>query len=411
MLTLNPYALRKARPFVAPGSLLYVALAVLVMPTRAHGQFTAKGSVTGQFESNSNVFDLPSTVVQPGLNNLRRGDTFYAYGAAVDGDYSWGHQQLYVTAHATRYDYQHVTELSHNDYAVDTGLIWKLGQSLDGTLSVSRSHAIVPFVNLLGTTGAVTLLTLSDELREKFTVDYLLDPNWKTTGMAFYSIGDQTTSDGFVTQLKQTSGTAGLDYLGIGALTCGVTVGYLSGSYGGYNPLGVANPSYTQSNAGFVADYKHNRTVFEGQVGYSRRMSDSQNDSTSGLTGLFNLRHQLTPKTSITARIGRTINSYYLNTGSEIDTDAGLAINWQSTYKLAASIGYTFTYRDFPGQGNNPVGSNRVDIQENWTLAINYQPLRWLAIKPYGNLLTRRSTLIGGAFDSTIFGVSVTASR
>jgi len=88
-----------------------------------------------------------------------------------------------------------------------------------------------------------------------------------------------------------------------------------------------------------------------------------------------------------------------------------MSINWQATYKLAGTLGYTFTYRDFPRQGNNPVGSNRVDIQEHWTLGISYKPARWLMIKPYADLLARRTTFIGGAFSSTIFGVSVTVTR
>jgi hypothetical protein len=74
------------------------------------------------------------------------------------------------------------------------------------------------------------------------------------------------------------------------------------------------------------------------------------------------------------------------------------------------SVGYTFSYRDFPGQGNNPVGSKRVDIQEFATMEINYQPRRWLFIKPYMNIQTRRSTFVGGHFSSTIFGVNLTVS-
>jgi hypothetical protein len=411
MPSVNEHVLSKVRPLVPSGLLVLIAFVTLGVPIQARAQFTANGNVTGQFESNSNIFALPSGNVPPAFNGLRRADSLYAYGAQAEVDYLWGVQKFYATAHATQYDYQHLTELNHSDYQVDTGLTWKLGDSLDGTASVTRTHAIVPFTNLLGTAGAVSLLTLSDELRETLLVDFALNPNWKTVGSAFYSLGDQSTPHGFVTQLKQTSGTVALDYLGIGALTSGLSIGYLTGDYDGFNPLGAANPSYTQSNLALVADYTHTRTVFEGQLGYSRRTSDTQSNSTSGITGLFNLKRQLTPKTSITAKIDRTINSYFLNTSSEIDTDAGLTVSWQSTYKLAATVGYTFTYRDLPGQNNNPVGTNRVDIQEDWTLALIYRPERWLSIRPYANLLTRRSTLIGGAFDSTVFGVYFTFYR
>ena len=145
-------------------------------------------------------------------------------------------------------------------------------------------------------------------------------------------------------------------------------------------------------------------------MGYTRRVSDTGSDNTAGVTGLLEFTDQLTPKTGFTAKIDRAINSYFLNTGSEIDTEAAASFIWQTTYKLAVSPGYSFTYRDYPGQGNNPVGSNRVDIQEVVTLNITYQPQRWLLIKPYANVQTRRSTFIGAHYSAAIFGVSVTVT-
>jgi len=85
-----------------------------------------------------------------------------------------------------------------------------------------------------------------------------------------------------------------------------------------------------------------------------------------------------------------------------------VAVNWQATYKLGVSLGYTFGYREFPNQGNNPVGSNRTDIQETANMGIDYRPQRWLTIRPYATVQTRRSTFIGGHFSQNIFGVSVT---
>ena len=406
MLTVNHCSCRKVRQSVASGLLICTALAALAMPIRAHAQFTGKASATGQFESNSNVFAVESGFVQPGPNELRRSDTYYAYGAEFEGSYLWGRQQFYAKASTKEYDYQHLTELNHNDYKVNAGLIWELGGPWDGKLDVARTHNMVPFLDLLGSAQALSLVT---EQKETAQIGLKVNPNWKIVGLASTSKSDQPIPGAPSLQLTQSSGTMSIEYLGIGNLTSGLTAGYLSGDYSGAS--GTMNPSYTQSTAGFLANYKHYRTLFEGQVGYTRRASDTGTDNTSGFTGLFDLVHQLTPKTSLTAKIDRTINSYFLNSSSEIDTEAGISINWQATYKLAGSLGYTFTYRDFPRQGNNPVGSNRVDIQEHWTLGISYKPARWLMIKPYADLLARRTTFIGGAFSSTIFGVSVTVTR
>jgi hypothetical protein len=315
----------------------------------------------------------------------------------------WGRQQIYATASTKVYDYQRFTELNHNSYNVDAGLMWKLGEPLDGKLDVTRTHTMVPFFDLSGTALALSLET---EQRETVQIGLKLSSEWKVEGSAYTSRADQPISGAPNLQLTQTSGTTSIEYLGFGGLTSGLTAGYLSGDYSGSN--GNLNPSYSQSTAGFLANYKHNRTTFEGQVGYSRRVSGTGSDNTSGVTGLLDFKHQLTPKTSYKVKIDRTINSYFLNSGSEIDTEAGASVDWQATYKLEGTLGYTFTYRDYPRQGNNPVGSDRVDIQEYATMGINYQPERWLRIRPYANVQTRRSTFIGGHFSSTIFGVSVT---
>lgn len=403
MFTVNYCSCRKVRQSVASGLLICTAFAALALPIRAHAQFTGKASATGQFESNSNVFALESGFAQPGTNDSRRSDTYFSYGAGFDGIYLWGRQQIYATASTKEYDYQRFTGLNHNDYKVDAGLIWKLGEPLDGKLEVTRTHTMVPFFDLSGSALALSLVT---EQREAVQVGLKLSSEWKLEGSAYTSKADQPIPNAPNLQLTQTSGTTSIEYLGIGGLTSGLTAGYLSGDYSGSN--GNLNSSYSQSTAGFLANYKHNRTTFEGQIGYSRRVSSTGSDNTSGLTGLLDFKHQLTPKTSFKVKIDRTINSYFLNSGSEIDTEAGANVDWQATYKLAASLGYTFTYRDFPRQGNNPVGSDRVDIQEYATMKIDYQPQRWLLIRPYANVQTRRSTFIGGHFSSTIFGVSVT---
>lgn len=403
MLTVNHCSCRRARRTVASGLLVCTALAALTLPIRAHAQFTGKASATGQFESNSNVFALDSGFLQPGTNDFRRSDTYYAYGGAFEGNYLWGRQQFYATASTKEYEYQRFTELNHNDYKVDAGLKWKLGELFDGKLNVTRTHTMVPFYDLSGSPLALSLVT---EQRETVDIGVKLNSEWKIEGSAFTSKAEQPIPLAPNLQLTQNSGTAAIEYLGFGGLTSGLTAGYLSGDYTGSN--GTLDPSFTQSTAGFVAKYQHNRTTSEGQVGYSRRVSSSGSDNTSGVTGLLEVAQQLTPKTSFKVKIDRAINSYFLNLGSEIDTEAGAGVNWQATYKVAASLAYTFTYRDYPRQGNNPVGSNRVDIQEYWTMGISYQPQRWLQIKPYANFQTRRSTFIGGAYNSTMFGVSVT---
>jgi hypothetical protein len=406
---MNRWFCHKFRRSVDPGLLICAALAALALPVNAHAQFTGQASATGTYESNSNVFALNSGSSPAGVPDFRRSDTYFSYGAALGGSYLLGRQEFFAAGSAQEFKYQRNTQLDTTSYNVDTGLKWKLGDSLDGQLDVSRTHSMVPFYNLTGLT-TLSLVTVTEQ-RETAQIGIKLNSDWKIKGSAATSKSEQPTPDTPNLQLTQTSGTTSLEYSGFGAITGGVMAAYSSGNYSSANGTnGAFNPSFSQTTAAFVAHYNHVRSSFDGSVGYSRRSSSDGSDNTSGVTGSLAFTDQLTPKTSFTANIARSIDSYILNQGSVVDSTAGASVNWQATYRLAVSAGYTFNYRNFPRQGNNPVGSDRVDIQESPTIAIVYRPLRWLLIRPYANIQTRRSTFIGGHFSQNIYGVSFTVS-
>ncbi len=367
---------RKARQFAASGILICAALAALALSTRAQAQFTGGASATAQFESDSNVFDLNSGVVPPGGTSAsRRSDSFFAYGAAMDGIYAISRQQLYATASTTQAQYQHYTELNHTAYQFDAGLKWVIGDLLSGRMDVARTRTMVPFYDLSGST--VLALSLETEQIETFDAALKISPEWKMVGSAFTSQTDEPIPQAPNLQANQSGGTTAIEYLGFGPLTSGITAGYLYGNYDNAN--GTENPSYIETTAGALANYKLERTSFDGQIGYTRRVSDTGSDNTAGFTGLLDFKDQLTAKTSFNIKIERLINNYVFNQGSEIDSDAGAGVKWQATYKLAVAIDYTYSYREYPQQGNDPVGSDRIDHQQYVTLGLSYQPQRLAA--------------------------------
>src|SRR5882724_7372176 len=120
-MTIHHSACRKVRRSAVSAMALCAALGALTLPIGAHAQFSGKASATGQFESNSNVYDLSSGQAPPGSDG-RRSDTFFAYGGDFELRYAWGRQDIYATADTHKYSYQHFSSLDHNDYKVDTGL-------------------------------------------------------------------------------------------------------------------------------------------------------------------------------------------------------------------------------------------------------------------------------------------------
>jgi hypothetical protein len=173
---------------------------------------------------------------------------------------------------------------------------------------------------------------------------------------------------------------------------------------------GATDAAYRQKSAAFTANYKLARTSFDGEVGYTTRTSDDVRSTTSGVTGSVAFTDQLTPKTSFTVRAGRAIQTLYLNLGSEVDSSAGVSVAWQATPRTAATLGYSFIYRAFPGQAQGGTDNYPVNYEHNANFAISYQALRWLVIRPYASILLRSSNVSGQGFNSNTFGVTLTAS-
>jgi hypothetical protein len=403
----NHSSRRKSGSPVARWLTAFAVLASIIAPLEAQAQFSGKAAVTGQFESNSNVFNLDTGIAPPTGAASRRGDSFFAYGARFDLDYLLGRQEFFASAGTTELDYQRYTQLDHDDYRLDAGLNYKIASLLTGKVDITRTRTMVPFYDLTGTTNviATTTLSLQTTQREEVEADYAVTPEWRIEGDGYTSKIDEPLPQSPELSLTETSGKITLRYLGLTRLTGGGFAGYDSGTYDGSDAS--TNPDYHQDTAGITATYRSPRATFDGTVGYSRRTSATGTDDTSGVTGDLKLREQLTYKTSVSFEFGRAIQSYLFNAGSEIDTTLGVSAAWQATYKLGVTLGYKYIYRDYPGQGNDPVGSERVDIQSAVTLNIDYRPREWLSIRPYANLQWRISNFIGGEYQANVFGLYV----
>ena len=83
-------------------------------------------------------------------------------------------------------------------------------------------------------------------------------------------------------------------------------------------------------------------------------------------------------------------------------------MNWQATYKIGVVLTYSYTYRQLPGQGDAPVGGERLDHLQLASLNVDYEPLDWLSLKPFVNYQLRGSNYIGANFNATVVGVNFT---
>jgi hypothetical protein len=415
-VTVNHCLCRSVRQFVTSGLLIGAAGAALWVPEQARAQLSGVGSVNVQYENNSNLYAFPARTAD---NSTPTRAESISYGAAFEAAYDFGRQQLYGWGRTAKYDYLGLSELNHTEYTIGAGLKWQLTSILDGNVTASRTHGMVPFLDLQGS----RTLSLQTAQAEGGTIGLTLDSNWRIEGAG--STSKSTQSQGTVLSaqnqqvvvpqlanqdLTQNAGSISAKYIGLGPFTTGITFGYQTGD----DPNGVVgaatDASYHQSSAAFTAAYKLARTTFDGQVGYTTRTSDGLNGSTSGVTGSVAFSDQLTPKTSFTVSAGRAIQTLYLNLGSEVDTTAGVGVTWQATPRTSAAFNYGFVYRAFPGEAQGGTKNYPVNYEHNANIAVSYQALRWLVVRPYANVLLRSSNVSGAGFNSNAFGVTLTAS-
>jgi len=383
------------------GALITAVLLLAAGPSLAEVDYTA--SAIARYEYNSNVFDLQSGFPVPGTtNDFQRSDTLYTYGAALDSAYLWDQQKLFGTFSVNKFEYDHFSMLDHLEYSADGGLNWKLGSTVDGSIEALRDRVQVAFTAVNNSE-----FVLQTEQREnaKFGVEFI--PDWRLEGSGYYRTVDQGYLDEPALDLTESQGQVAMRYLGLAGLTAGLSFAYTDGRYTGTGA--EFNPAYDQTSVSFVSTYAPTgRSTFKGALGYSDRRSASADNSISGVTGELDYDNQITGKTSAHVALSRLINSYISNTSSEIDSIGNASVKWQATYRLGIALGYTYTYRDLPGQGNAPLGSNRIDHLQYATLNIDFEPFRWLILKPYANYQTRSSNYVSANFNASIVGLYFT---
>jgi hypothetical protein len=370
----------------------------LTLPHPTVAEVIVAATAAAQYEYNSNLFDLQPGFTIPGAAYTKRSDWSKDYSASAQLNAVWGRQSVYFVAGVDDLRYQYYSFLDHTDYKFKGGWNWRILAALDGKIEISRTRSMVPFSETLQ-----SRLALQTEQRESMAAGWLFAPDWRLDSDAYRRVLQEPLAGAPDLRLSEWFAETTLNFIGRAGLVAGVNATYLNGDFSGASSQ---NPSYHQDTAGIRAIYQPTgRSSFAGELGFTRRVSALQIDDVSGATGKLAYTNQVTPKTSITLNVARNINTYVTGTGADFDTLAGLAFKWQATYKVRVSAGYTYTYSYFPRQGELP-GTNRNDHLQLTSVSIEFEPRRWIVLRPYINLQRRTSDFGGATFNSSEVGIS-----
>jgi len=352
-------------------------------------------------EYNSNIFSVapgsPELVAQ---GDLQRSDTTLNYAAGLTVDGKWGLQQLTANFQGSEIDYVHYTDLDHSEYLGDVAFIWKSNGPFDGKLDVQRNHVMAPFKDTNTTELEVdTIQQFTGTLNVHVLNDFRLESTYSNTdsktpvpGYPEASVNENTEKVAFLY-----AGTANLSY--------GVGGAELEGKYSN-----SVNPTtYRQSTADIAVDYAVGAfSKINAWLGYSDRTYSSTAQSNSAITGSLEFLRQLTGKTSISVDLSRAINNYVVGGGSEIDTSATLGVNWAATAKITVTAHIAETHSDFGQQSPTiTTDAGRVDNFRTASMSLDYQVLRWLTLRAYGQYQSRDSNLYQYIYNASIVGLQM----
>jgi hypothetical protein len=385
--------------YARAGIYVGLILAFMTAPNTVFAQLNMDPYATAHIEHDSNVFLVPNSefqIMERGFSEL--GDTDAKAVAGLNGVYLWSLQSLTANFEVRRLDYEHFTDLDHNEYLGDLRFDWKLGSVLDGLLHVRQERSAPSFAN-----NDSTGLTLNTARNADAKVDLKITPDWRLEAGADYSKLEAPLQ--FYPEFvdREVGTQLGIKYLGVANLSYGLVYQHIDGDY--YNAPEVG--PYTQNSAELKLNYAVSGLgKLNAGIGYTRRDQSGDEGTVSGVTGELGYNRQLTGKTVLDLQLTRAVNSYVAAGGSEIDTVASVGVTWQATYKVGVSVNGSYTHSTFIGQAiPNSVANGRVDHDRAASLSVKYQALRKLQLRAYLNSQTRSSVIDEFDFSDTIVGI------
>lgn len=392
---------------------LTLALAAMALEPRsaaANSTFVPYGDIS--VERDSNVFSLPSAGTE-GITSL--GDTISEFLAGVNTDFDWGQDSLKLNVEGRHFLYDHYGYLDHNEYTGGGVLDWHLGPVVETQLSYTQSQAAANFADTL-TTQLELDTTRTGEARFRI----LVTPEWRLELIPKEHEEDMPLPEYPDFQLRETWGSAAIEYLGISKLTAGLQADYVSGEYSGISDA----TQYHQDSAEFTAAYNvTDKSNFSGNIGYTERETSLNESGSVGLvtevlgdtgnsatvTGQFAYSLKLTAKTQVSVAVFRDIDSYVAGANSEIGTGGSIGLKWSPDFRFTFDLSYRTEHDTIAGDLVLEDITDRSDRLNSSKFQVTYTALSWLKVLAFVSHDQRSSNLAAAEYVDTIVGLQLDA--
>jgi len=322
---------------------------------------------------------------------------------------------IYVSVQTqyTRVGYAKMDTLNHTEYNTGGHLDWRPGQSFDVSLDFAQIRTPVSLNDVGGTrTVQQTSRQASGAFRLRPT------PNWQVSLSPGWYENQLPLQGANAFQLRESSGTAQLDYLGAGRLVPGVLFKESRGKYSG-----VANATrYEQRSVGGSLIYKvSDFSSFNLFAGYTRRtthlleptndpLAQTLESTKPSFTGRLSYQRQLSVKTSINIAAFRDFQQYDVGVNTSVARGLEGGVTWKPTPKLSTSLDGGLVRMSINGLQIARTTDEREDLERRVSLNVKYQATRRFSLRTYLIRRLHNSNVRSAVFDRTTAGLELSAT-
>jgi hypothetical protein len=397
----------------APAILFAATCIVWIGPAKAAVDLSA-GATVG-IEHNTNPIQLSNGEAPPfaASGNADRDDTsrqLTANLAAVAG--GAGPIQLQLQASFSHVENDRLDTMNHSEYSVGGNLDWKSSQVFDVSLQASQNRAPVGLADVGG--EKVTQLTAGQaqgtlRLRPVPSWQISLSPGWNRLELPLPDAPDF--------QLRATTGSASLDFLGAGLLIPGLSVNESRGTYSGIDNATRYRQRTVQGTLNYQATGLSTFTLAAGHTQRTTHLRIPSSDPValanegrnSAFTGRVSYKRQLSVKTGINVSAYRDFQQYDGGVNTTVGTGFNVGVTWVPTVKLSVALDSSFVWSTINGLRIAETVGQRKDLVRSHSLSVDYLAARRVSLRTYVVRIMRTSGDSADQFNGTTVGMQLTA--
>lgn len=345
--------------------------AMFALPAAAHPDDALQLYAGAAYGHDDNLLRVPDN--RPAFDGALA-DSWWRREGGLIFDNTYGGQRIFITARASRYDFERFKQLSYSGKNLQAIWFWRLANHLDGRIGTAYERTLTPYTDVQS--GERNLRFSHSQFAEG---TWRLHPAWKIrTGLQRNEYQYELFVERFNNRIENAA-EAEFDYLSSSGSIAGVLAKRVRGTYPYARALGsfpVSDDFRQDELKVYLLWLITGTTNVEALVGYTRRdqiFADA--GRTSGPAGKVKATYEPRGKIKYNAAVWRdfaplesTVVSYALNKGISVGAQ------WDATAKLKVNADTVYERRLYNTRATFAASGGIRDAIHTSNLSVTWSP-------------------------------------